>query len=182
MTPVLNKAVFLDRDGVLNQAFVREGKPYPPATPEEFHLLPGVLEATKKLKKLGYKLVVATNQPDVSKGIQTQKIVEQMHHRLLETLPLDCIKVCYHSDEQNCDCRKPKPGMLLEAAKDLHIDLKSSFMIGDRWRDVGAGFNAGCKTIFIDMKYAETGPYQPNWTVGSLLEASELILRRFHAS
>jgi len=150
-----NKAVFLDRDGVLNRAIVRDGKPYPPASLAEFEILPGTEEALDKLKAAGYLLIVVTNQPDVGRGTQQKSIVEEMHEVLRTILPLDEIYVCYHGYDGECECRKPQPGMLLAAAREFKIDLKKSFMIGDRSKDIEAGKAAGCKTIFIDYQYSE---------------------------
>ena len=150
-----NKAVFLDRDGVLNRAIVCDGKPYPPASLAEFEILPGTKEALDKLKEAGYLLIVVTNQPDVGRGTQQKSIVEEMHEVLRTILPLDEIYVCYHGYDGECECRKPQPGMLLAAAREFKIDLKKSFMIGDRSKDIEAGKAAGCKTIFIDYQYSE---------------------------
>ena len=179
MTPAgPRRAVFLDRDGVINRAFVRDGKPFPPPTPQELEVLPDVPEALHELKKAGYKLVVVTNQPDVSRGKQSRQTLDAMHHSLLASLPLDDILVCCHTDQDKCDCRKPLPGMLLEAARKHNIDLAASFMVGDRWRDIDAGYNAGCKTILIDYGYSERPPdREPDLRVGSLREAADWIIR-----
>ena len=171
------RAVFLDRDGVINRAFVREGKPFPPPTPQDLEVLPGVPEALQELKSHGYKLLVVTNQPDVGRGKQSREALEAMHHALRTSLPLDDILVCCHTDQDHCDCRKPLPGMLLEAARKHNIDLASSFMVGDRWRDIEAGYNAGCKTILIDYGYSERPPdHVPDLRVGSLREAADWII------
>jgi D-glycero-D-manno-heptose 1,7-bisphosphate phosphatase len=172
----LTPAVFLDRDGVLNRAFVRDGKPYPPAGLEEFEILPGVVQAANALHSAGFRLIVVTNQPDVSKGTQSREVVERMHARLREVLPIDDIRTCYHADNDNCDCRKPKPGMLIAAAREHNLDLCASFMVGDRWRDVEAGRTAGCRTIFIDRNYGEQRAEQPDIVATSFPEASEFIL------
>jgi D-sedoheptulose 7-phosphate isomerase len=171
------RAVFLDRDGVINRTFVRDGKPFPPATLEELEILPGVAEALHKLKQHGYKLLVVTNQPDVARGTQSWQTIEAMHQILRARLPLDDVLVCYHTDEDNCECRKPGPGMLLEGARKYNIDLGASFMVGDRWRDVEAGYNAGCRTILIDYGYSERPPDRgPDLRVKSLLEAADWII------
>lgn len=171
------RAVFLDRDGVINRAFVREGKPFPPSTLQELEILPGVPEALHELKQHGYKLLVVTNQPDVARGKQSRQTIEAIHQALRSRLPLDDILVCYHTDQDKCDCRKPLPGMLLEAARKHNIDLAASFMVGDRWRDIEAGYNAGCKTILIDYGYSERPPdREPDLRVGSLREAADWII------
>ena len=172
------RAVFLDRDGVINGAVVRDGKPYPPDSLAEMEILPGVADALEQLRAAGFLNIVATNQPDVATGKQCREVVEAMHRHLLSTLALDAIEVCYHVDGDGCDCRKPKPGMLRKAAVERGIDLASSVMVGDRWRDIGAGQAAGCEAYFIDYQYSEKLPEKPYVAVKSLPAAAELILRR----
>ncbi|PYS49941.1 MAG: HAD family hydrolase [Acidobacteria bacterium] len=172
----MTRAVFLDRDGVINRAIVREGRPFPPASVEELEFLPRVGEAIERLKRAGFRLIVVTNQPDVAKGLQRREVVEAMHERIRRETLIDDIKVCYHSERDECACRKPKPGMLLEAAREESLDLSQSFMVGDRWRDVEAGRAAGCKTILISYEYDERQAERPDAIVNSLFEASELIL------
>lgn len=174
--PLLKRAVFLDRDGVINRAVVRGGKPYPPDSLSDLEILPGVPEALARLRAAGFLNVIVTNQPDVATGRQRREVVEAMHQFLLSHLPVDAVKVCYHVGADNCACRKPRPGMLLEAAGDLGIDLAASFMVGDRWRDVAAGQAAGCKCFFLDYQYQENRPEKPYVAVKSLLEATGLIL------
>ena len=176
----MNRAVFLDRDGVLNRALVREGKPYPPQTLAELELLPGVTEACHRLKEAGYLLVVATNQPDVGRGTLAQEAVESMHLRLRQWLPLDRIEVCYDPGGGSVpsEFRKPRPGMLWRAARELNIHLARSYMVGDRWRDIDCGHAAGCTTILIDYGYNEPLKKAPHHRAGSLLEASQIILDR----
>ena len=176
--PQVTRAVFLDRDGVLNDAIVRNGKPYPPDNVADMRIPPGTAEALSRLKERDFLLLVVTNQPDVARGIQQKETVEEMGRRLRAELPLDDILVCYHDDQDDCDCRKPKPGLMLSAAQRYGIDLTRSYMIGDRWRDIDAGANAGCKTIWIDRGYAERGPTAPaDARVNSLSEAVDWILR-----
>ncbi len=173
----LNRAVFLDRDGVLNRALERAGKPYPPTSLAEFEILPGVPEACALLKQAGYLLVVATNQPDVGRGTLAREVVEALNEHLCGLLPLDRVEVCYHpGGVVVCDCRKPKPGLLWRAARELNIDLARSWMVGDRWRDIDCGHAAGCRTILIDYGYAETLKQPPDYRCGSLLEAARIIL------
>ena len=170
------RAVFLDRDGVVNAAIVREGKPYPPRTPQELEVLPGVRDALLELANAGFVLVVVTNQPDVARGTQRREIVEAMHAKLEASLPLDAVYCCFHDDADACHCRKPAPGLLLDAAGDLDLDLARSFIIGDRWRDTEAGAAAGCRTIFIDYGYAERQPRLVDRRVTSVSEATRWIL------
>ncbi len=169
-------AVFLDRDGVINRAVIRGSRPYPPDRLEDLELLPGVVEAAMALRAAGFALVVATNQPDVATGRQCREVVEAMHDRIRALVPLDAIKVCYHTDADGCNCRKPRPGMLLEAAAEWSVDLAESFMVGDRWRDISAGCAAGCRTILVGDGYGETFPQPPDASAGSLREAAGLIL------
>lgn len=174
----LRKAVFLDRDGVLNASVVRDGQPYPPTTLAEFQLLPGVIEACAALQRAGYLLIVVTNQPDVGRGTQSRESVETMHAELLRQINLDRVEVCYDAhDNVGSGRRKPAPGMIRDAARELGIDLAQSFMVGDRWRDVDCGRNAGCRTIFIDCGYRETLRQQPDHIVRNLPEAAQLILQ-----
>ena len=174
----LKRAVFLDRDGVINRALEKKSKPYPPTSRAEFEILPEVRAACDKLKAACFLLVVATNQPDVGRGTLRQEVVEKIHAHMLTQLPIDHVEVCYHAGKglSDCDCRKPKPGMLLHAAKLLKIDLAQSWMVGDRWRDVDCGHAAGCKTIFIDRGYAEELKQKPDFSARNLGEAADIIL------
>jgi len=174
---VSRRAVFLDRDGVINAAIVRDGKPYAPLSQDEMRILDGVPQALAQLRAAGYLNVLVTNQPDVANGKTTRAVVEQMHSRLVQELPIDAVKVCFHDDADNCACRKPKPGMLLEAARELGIDMAKSYLVGDRWRDVGAAQAAGCNALFIDYSYRERRPDQPYVAVKSLAEAAAFIAR-----
>jgi len=173
-------AIFLDRDGVINRALTRDDKPYPPTSIAEFEILPGVPEACERLKRHGYLLVVATNQPDVGRGTMKQETVEAIHEVMRRTLPIDRVETCYHPGQgaSDCDCRKPRPGMLLRAARELGIDLAASWMVGDRWRDIDCGHAAGCRTVFIDYGYDEALRQAPDFRAHSLLEAADLILAR----
>jgi D-glycero-D-manno-heptose 1,7-bisphosphate phosphatase len=169
-------AVFLDRDGVLNRAIVRNGRPYPPASLPELEILPGVPQAVARLRREGFLTLVVTNQPDVATGKTTQAVVDEIHDRLRETLALDAIYTCACVEGPGCDCYKPRPGMLIRAASEWRVDCLKSFMIGDRWRDVGAGKAAGCRTIFIDYNYAERRPDAPDFVARDLAEAVDIVL------
>ncbi len=170
------RAVFLDRDGVLNRANVVDGVPHPPASLAELELLPGVKDACRRLHEAGLLLIVVTNQPDVARGTQTIDAVDALNSELAARLPLDEIRVCPHDDADGCDCRKPAPGMLLDAAREHGIELAKSVMVGDRWRDVEAGRRAGCKTVFVAAGYSERPPESPDLTVRGLGEAVPWIL------
>jgi D-glycero-D-manno-heptose 1,7-bisphosphate phosphatase len=174
----VTRAVFLDRDGVLNRAVLRDGLPFPPRSVHDLEVLPGVPEALAALKKAGFRLVVVTNQPDVARGTQTRQEVEQINGALLGQLPLDAVKVCYHDDKDHCACRKPAPGMILEAAEELSVELSRSYMVGDRWKDIEAGQRAGTTTILIENEYPEKRPGNPAARVKSLKEAADWILGR----
>jgi len=179
LSDLLHWAVFLDRDGVINRSIVRNGRPYAPEAVDDFEILPGTVEALLAFKAAGAKLIVVTNQPDVGNGLVPRESIETMNRKLQVDLPVDDIRVCYHVNEDQCACRKPKPGMLHEAAQKFGIDLEQSVMIGDRWSDVEAGAAAGCRTVFIDYGYEEIRPTAPDYIVGSLAEAAPLIVRDF---
>lgn len=166
------QAAFLDRDGVINRAVVRDRKPYPPADISQLEVLPGVPEALGKLKAAGYLSIVVTNQPDVARGKTTRATVEAIHARLGSALALDAFYTCWHDDADRCGCRKPLPGLLLEAARDHDIDLACSFMVGDRWRDIAAGRAAGCRTAWIRCGYDEPEPSPPADFTGANLAAA----------
>ena len=179
----LRRAVFLDRDGVLNEPIIRNGKPYGPTQLAELQIPAGTAEALARLKARDFLLLVVTNQPDVARGVQKRDTVDQIAHRLRAELPLDDVLTCFHDDQDDCDCRKPRPGLVTRAAQQYGIDLGRSYLIGDRWRDMDAGTNAGCKTVWIDRGYAERGPASaPDARVGSLPEAVDWILKTGEAS
>lgn len=175
----MQPAVFLDRDGVLNRTFLHaDGKTHPPQTPDQLEILPGVLEACLSLRRAGFLLIVVSNQPDVARGTQRRKVVEAINRKLLRQIPLDEIRVCYHDDADDCPCRKPKAGMLLEAALVRGIDLPKSYMIGDRWKDIEAGRRAGCQTALVNAAATEVRRCHPDFHASSLREAEQWILRQ----
>ena len=173
----LTPAVFLDRDGVINQALVRSGRPFPPKSIDELVITPEARSTFFTLSKAGYKLIGITNQPDVARGTQTREVVEQINALLLDQLPIEEIFVCYHDNNDQCNCRKPKPGLIIEAAQKYKIDLKNSYMIGDRWTDVEAGRRAGCKTFFIDYEYNEIKlDITPDYIIKNISEVMKWII------
>lgn len=173
------RAVFLDRDGVLNEPIVIEGKPFPPRTLAELKIDSDAPRLLSLLRERGFVLIVVTNQPDVARKTQTRRNVEAIHGALSDALPLDSLMTCYHDDDDQCACRKPKPGMLLAAAAEQHLNLAQSFLVGDRWRDIDAGVEAGCRTILIDRGYQERPPSKPpDVTVRTLTEAVTWILQQ----
>ena len=173
--PLTTRVVFLDRDGVINRAYVRDGVSRPPASADALEILPGVPEALARLRRAGFRLVVVTNQPDVARGTQTREAVEAIHARLMAALPLDEIRVCYHDDADGCLCRKPKTALLTQGPP---ADLAASIMVGDRWRDVEAGRGAGCATVFVESGAPEPLTHEPDVRVASLAEAADWILAR----
>lgn len=173
------RAVFLDRDGVLNHAVVRGGKPFPPASVEEMTLVEGAAEDLARLKDLGFLLLVVTNQPDVARGTQRMETIRAMHQAMRQVLPLDEFLVCPHDDKDGCVCRKPAPGLLLEAQSRYDIDLRESYLVGDRWRDIDAGHAAGCRTVLLDRGYQEREPAAPpDARAASLRDAVEWIVHQ----
>jgi D-glycero-D-manno-heptose 1,7-bisphosphate phosphatase len=170
------RAVFLDRDGVLNNAAFPDKTPRSPRNLDEVTIISGVPEALHMLRAAGFRLIGATNQPDVVRGHITRQLVEDINRRLLAALPLDAIDVCFHDEGDDCDCRKPKPGLLLRAAQAFDLSLAQSYMVGDRWRDIEAGRSAGCRTVLIGSSYGEKLPHEPDARVADLLQATRWIL------
>jgi D-glycero-D-manno-heptose 1,7-bisphosphate phosphatase len=175
---IARRAVFFDRDGVLNKPLVVNGKPHAPASLSETEIYPEARGLLEKLRALDYLLFVVTNQPNVSKGIHSRKNIEDINRALIAALSPDGIFVCYHRDEDACMCRKPKPGLLLEASRKYKLDLSECYMVGDRWRDIEAGQNAGCTTVWIDCGYQEKTPTRHDFHAFSLSGAVEWIVGR----
>lgn len=171
-------AVFLDRDGVLSRSLVREGKPYAPRALKEFRLLPRAAVSVKRLQSAGFLVVVTTNQPDIGNELVSRSVVDSMNDQLKRRTSVDDIEMCPHRQDEGCSCRKPKPGMLLKAAQRHGIDLKRSFMVGDRASDIAAGEAVGCRSVFIDRRYRESPPHAPNSIVRSLTAAVDLIIHQ----
>ena len=169
------KAVFLDRDGVINRAPIIEGLPRSPRDIQELEIIPGVKEAVTLLFSSGFEIVVVTNQPEVARGFIYQDDIEKIHEEIAKQTGLKHFKVCIHDNKDRCDCRKPKPGMLSQAATEFNLDLKQSSLVGDRWKDIQAGQEVGCRCLFIDYEYCEEKPKPPFYRVTSLLEAAQII-------
>jgi len=174
----MRKAVFLDRDGVLSKAFIKNGRSFAPKNLKDFKLFSESKKSVKKLQLSGFMVIVVTNQPDVGKKIISKKILKKMHYKLKKVAKVDAIYTCTHSQNMNCNCRKPKPGMILKAAKKYKINLKKSFMIGDRLSDIIAGQKANCRSIFLDKKYFEKSPKSQEATFNNLAQATNYILRQ----
>lgn len=176
--PIKNKrkkAIFLDRDGILNKVIIRRGKPSSPWNLKDFKLLSHIEKYLKTLNEIGFLNIVFTNQPDVKRGYLKIEDLEKMHQIIAEKLPIDEITFCPHDDKDNCSCRKPKPGLIFEAAKKWSIDLKNSFVIGDNWKDVVAGKNAGCKTILIKRSYNKNLKDSYDFEAKNLKDAVKII-------
>jgi D-glycero-D-manno-heptose 1,7-bisphosphate phosphatase len=171
----MHRAVFLDRDGVINNGVLRNGVRSAPFSVSELEILPGVGAALTSLRAAGFQLIVVTNQPDVARGQAVKEHVESIHRHLLSELPLDDIRVCYHDDDDRCACRKPMPGMLYAAAVERQVRLAESFMVGDRWRDIGAGRAAGCRTIQVNA-FQEATRVEPEIELADLAVAAAWIL------
>jgi D-glycero-D-manno-heptose 1,7-bisphosphate phosphatase len=171
-------AVFLDRDGIINRAIVRDGKPYPPDRLEDLEILAGAVTSITRLAASGYILIGVTNQPDVARGTQSRENVELFNTTIQSRLPVSEIFVCYHDNADGCDCRKPKPGLIMQAAEKYEIDLSKSWMVGDRWKDIAAGKTTGLKTIFVDYHYAETFQGSPaDFTIEDMGVLADVILK-----
>ena len=171
----MDRALFLDRDGVLNFVQLKNGRPHPPSSRQELETYPGIEPILSQIVKLGYKLFVVTNQPDVARRLTKRETVDEINNYLMTKLPITKIYTCYHDNIDNCQCRKPLPGLILKAATEYHIDLKQSYMVGDRWRDIEAGIAAGCKTAFIDYGYNEKQPKYADIRATSSLKILEII-------
>lgn len=171
----MRKAVFLDRDGVVNKAIVRNGAPFSPKSMQEVEIIEDVRECIIRLEKLEFQIVVVTNQPDIAREKTSLSQVNEIHDLIKKFTGIRNFFICPHDDIDNCECRKPKSGLLVQAAKLLKIDLARSYMIGDRWKDIEAGQNAGCKCIFINRNYSEKSPKFPYTEVKSLSEATVII-------
>jgi D-glycero-D-manno-heptose 1,7-bisphosphate phosphatase len=172
------RAVFLDRDGVLTEAAVLDGKPQSPRLASEMVILDEAYGACQELERAGLMRICVTNQPEIARGGMDQAELDAMNATLRSELSLDAIIVCPHDDADGCDCRKPKPGMWLAAAERFGIDLGASFTVGDRWRDIDAGRSAGTRNVFIDRGYDEALSGEPDVTVGGIEEATRWIIRQ----
>jgi D-glycero-D-manno-heptose 1,7-bisphosphate phosphatase len=172
---VTNKAVFLDRDGVLNVAPIIGGVPSSPSKIEDLQIIEGVKRAVRILKLNGFIPIVVTNQPDIARGKVEFETVVRFNKDLCQNLEIEHLYMCTHDDNDMCNCRKPEPGLIMKASADLHINLQKSFVVGDRWKDIAAGQAAGCRCFFIDYSYNEDQPIQPFTKVNSLYEATLFI-------
>lgn len=174
-----NKAFFFDRDGILNKSIIKNRKPYSPRIPQDLILNREVLSFIKKLKKKGFLIFVVSNQPDIKSGKLSNYSLKVMNSIIKKYFLIDEIYICPHGKNDNCECRKPKPGMLIEASKKWNIDLKKSFLVGDRWKDISAGTIMNCTTIFIDYNYDEPKPRNSNYNfinISKMIKSIERII------
>jgi D-glycero-D-manno-heptose 1,7-bisphosphate phosphatase len=168
-----HKAVFLDRDGVLNQIVERDGRPGSPRTLAELRLVDD-LHSVGRLKDAGFLVFMITNQPDVARGHVTMDLLEAMLTEIRRRAPIDDYRICPHEDVDSCVCRKPRPGMILDLAQHWHVDLFRSYVIGDMWRDVEAARSAGCMPVLIRRSYNDG--VEASAEAQSLAEAVEMVL------
>jgi D-glycero-D-manno-heptose 1,7-bisphosphate phosphatase len=167
---------------VLNEVVLRNGRPHPPAGLDDLRILPDVPEACRALQEAGFTLVVVTNQPDIARGTATLETVNRLNDAVRDRTGVDAVYVCPHDDAQGCDCRKPAPGLLRMAARDLGIDLPRSYMVGDRWRDIEAGQRAGCRTAYVERHYQERSATGADIVVPDLSEATRWIIQDSRSS
>lgn len=171
----LKPAVFLDRDGIVNQVVFREGQPGSPRALPEFVWEEGIAAAVQRLKQAGLLVFVITNQPDIARKKLDLAVSEQISSLICQFLPIDEMLVCGHDDSDRCTCRKPLPGMLLTLASRWQVDLPHSFMVGDSWKDIQAGAGAGCQTILLDKPYNQGT--KADFTVPTLSAVVDIILK-----
>lgn len=171
---ITHRAVFFDRDGVINEVILRDGQPVSPRRLEDFVFKDGIRDVVHQLKSAGYKVIVISNQPDLARGHITQEILDRMSQKMREEISIDDIFICPHDDHHQCSCRKPNPGMILQAAEKWGLDLKTSYFVGDTWKDMEAGKTAGCQTILVDAIYNRE--VHSDFRVKSLAEATSIIL------
>lgn len=171
----MNKAVFLDRDGIINRAIIEKGKPYPPLRISKVYSIEGIKEVIEKIHEKGYLAIVVTNQPDVANHLVDKRTVDKINEYLKSIVKFDDVFTCYHNEKDNCDCRKPKVGLFIKAKGLYQIDFSKSFVVGDRWKDIEAGKNIGCKTIFVDYGYNEKRPKNPSYVIKNVTEISDIL-------
>jgi D-glycero-D-manno-heptose 1,7-bisphosphate phosphatase len=169
------KAVFLDRDGVINRMYLRKGAYRSPETMSEWEYLKGVLPTLEALRDRGYLLLVCTNQPDVARGWITREQVQEFHDRIEAELPVTRIYACFHDDTAACVCRKPKAGLLLQGSEEFEVDLARSWMVGDRWKDIEAGRTAGCRTVYLRHDYDQAPGCGADFEIRALPELLDII-------
>ena len=168
------KAVFIDRDGVINKLVVIYGEKTSPKSLDQFEIFPYVAQATRRLRK-DYLVIVITNQPDVARGKMSEQELKKMNRKLFKLVEIDDLYICTHDDADNCQCRKPRPGMILEAASKWNINLEKSIIIGDSWRDMLAGKRAGIRTCYINHWSNSDGVIEYDFEAKDLSDAVKKI-------
>jgi D-glycero-D-manno-heptose 1,7-bisphosphate phosphatase len=171
----MKRAVFIERDAVLNQVRVGQQHQITPLTLEEFKANQESVEPLARLKNAGFLMIATTNQPGLSRGYQSRRELDRMHEILRRTFPLDDIMLCPHDETDHCPCRKPKPGLLIEAAFKWHLDLDHSFVISDKWQDAEAARTAGCTSLLIKSPWVGKGHH--DFILPDLTAIVEKILR-----
>jgi D-glycero-D-manno-heptose 1,7-bisphosphate phosphatase len=176
----MKRAVFLERDALLNLAASKGGQQKSPTTLEEFRINEAALPALQRLKSAGFVLIATTNQPEISRGTLSRRELDRMHEMLAATLPLDDILVCPHDEEDDCPCRKPRAGLFHEAAFKYHLLLGQSFLISNRWQDAEAARLIGSTSLAIDSPWLGRGHH--DFAVRDLEAAIEKVMERekFH--
>jgi D-glycero-D-manno-heptose 1,7-bisphosphate phosphatase len=169
------QGVFIERDGILNRVRVERQHQVSPLTLEEFHVNEALFPLLGKLKAEGLLVIGTTNQPGLSRGYQSRRELERMHEKLARALPLDDILTCPHDDADHCSCRKPKPGLLMEAAFKWHLELERSFVISDKWQDAEAARAAGCTSLLLQSPWV--GNVHHDFILPDLGAIVEKILR-----
>lgn len=172
------EAVFFDRDGTLNRSNFDGNKSHAPTTFADFEIFPEAIYVISRLKELGFQIIVITNQPTIATGVLPLSELEKMNKLLLDTLKVNAIHYCPHTDHVLCNCRKPEPGMLFAARDEHDLDLSKSFMVGDTWKDVIAGQKAGCKTILLRRQWSEEDKCNPDFVIDKLSQALDIISQR----
>jgi D-glycero-D-manno-heptose 1,7-bisphosphate phosphatase len=170
------RGAFLDRDGILNKTYFQGNIPIPPSNLDEVEIITGVIEAINLFVEHNFLPVVVTNQPDISRGLNSLELVESINQKIGDLTGINHFYICPHDDQHMCNCRKPKPGLINLAASELSLELKGSIMVGDRWRDIEAGQALDLTSYFVDYSYDEKKPIQPFVKVSSLLDAAQKAL------
>lgn len=170
-----NKAIFLDRDGVINKIVKRDEKISSPQNLKEFEILPDASKSLGAFKKMGFLNIIITNQPDINRNLLKIEDLQKMHEYIIEKLPVDDIAFCPHVNEDNCPCRKPEPGLIFRSADKWSIDLAKSYMVGDSWKDILAGKAAGCKTFLLRKEYNKDFKTDYNFEINNLTEMINII-------
>lgn len=173
-------AVFFDRDGILVQAPIVQGRPHSARTVDEIRMIPAAFQLCEVLREARIPTFMITNQPDIARGLIERSVVDEQNQIVARALNLTEVAVCPHDDGDDCYCRKPRPGLIEKLGQKHRINLSTSVVVGDRWRDIDAGVAAGTLTLFIDYGYEERRPKNPTRTVHSTDEMLNAVLGLLH--